>query len=157
MDDVWMDPEATKSELFKNLPSQTNAKLREMLTSLAVYVDEWEDTGKGKIATNGIEAFVKLRPTKAELNVLGPGFKSRWESFYENYPDKPIGMIASVAGYVFVSRAELFLLLILHQFAEVWRQVSLEIHHYGLQHSVPRVHWESPHQSWPGCECAVGL
>jgi alcohol oxidase len=134
MDDVWMDPEATK-----------------------MYVDEWEDTGKGKIATNGIEAFVKLRPTKAELNVLGPGFKSRWESFYENYPDKPIGMIASVAGYVFVSRAELFLLLILHQFAEVWRQVSLEIHHYGLQHSVPRVHWESPHQSWPGCECAVGL
>jgi len=75
MDDVWMDPEATK-----------------------MYVDEWEDTGKGKIATNGIEAFVKLRPTKAELNVLGPGFKSRWDSFYENYPDKPIGMIASVAG-----------------------------------------------------------
>jgi hypothetical protein len=54
MDDVWMDPEATKSELFKNLPSQTNAKLREMLTSLAVYVDEWEDTGKGKIATKSV-------------------------------------------------------------------------------------------------------
>ncbi|KAF8553986.1 alcohol oxidase [Imleria badia] len=75
MDDVWMNPETAKA-----------------------YLDEWEGTGKGKIAANGVEASVKFRPTDAELNVLGSGFKSRWESFYENQPDKPIGMLVSVAG-----------------------------------------------------------
>ncbi|KAI9460288.1 GMC oxidoreductase-domain-containing protein [Boletus coccyginus] len=63
-----------------------------------VHLHEWEGTGKGKIATNGVEASVKFRPTEAELKVLGPGFKSRWESFYESQHDKPIGMLVSVAG-----------------------------------------------------------
>ncbi|KAN0092544.1 alcohol oxidase [Tylopilus felleus] len=75
MDDVWMDPEVDKA-----------------------YLNEWEDTGKGKIATNGADACVRFRPTEAELNVLGPEFKLRWESFFKNQPDKPISMLGSVAG-----------------------------------------------------------
>lgn len=82
---------------------------------------------------SGVEAGVKFRPTEAELKVLGPCFKSRWESFYETQPDKPIGMLVSVAGYVLLSCAKIFLLII-HQFAEARLQVSLEIHIHGLQH-----------------------
>jgi hypothetical protein len=117
-----------------------------------VHLDKWEGTGTGKIATksavvsllqygllkywhfSGVEAGVKFRPTEAELKVLGPGFRSRWESFYENQPDKPIGMLVSVAGYVLLSCAEFFFLLIIHQFTEVCLQVSLEILLHGLQH-----------------------
>ncbi|KAG9316088.1 GMC oxidoreductase-domain-containing protein [Chiua virens] len=75
MDDVWMEPEASKT-----------------------YLAEWEATGKGKIATNGIEAYMKLRPTEKELEVLGPEFERRWESFYRDQPDKPVGQIVLVAG-----------------------------------------------------------
>lgn len=69
MDDVWMDPEATKGESFNNLPNQTNAKLRVMLTSLVAYVDEWEDTGKGKISTKSVVAAL-LHTWLAEILAL---------------------------------------------------------------------------------------
>jgi len=75
MDDVWMDPEAMKA-----------------------YLNEWRDTGRGKIATNGIDALGKIRPREEELKILGPDFQPRWESFFENQPDKTVGVIAPVAG-----------------------------------------------------------
>ena len=93
MDDVWMDPGATKGESFNNLSNRTNGKLRAMLTPLAAYVDEWEDTGKGKIATKSVVAslpytwlvdiftlqwdrgFCKTPPNKGRVGSLGARFQ----------------------------------------------------------------------------------
>ncbi|KAG8212846.1 hypothetical protein J3R82DRAFT_11163 [Butyriboletus roseoflavus] len=76
MDDVWSDPEA-----------------------IAIRVKEWEENGTGKIAQNGIEAIVKVRPTVKQLRSAGPELQSRWERFFQHNPDKPMGIIAASAGF----------------------------------------------------------
>ncbi|KAH7888383.1 GMC oxidoreductase-domain-containing protein [Phlebopus sp. FC_14] len=62
------------------------------------YLEEWESKGKGKIATNGLDALVKIRPTLAELEMAGPDFASTWETFFKNSPDKPIGSVHITSG-----------------------------------------------------------
>lgn len=59
---------------------------------------EWEDHGKGPIATNGIDILFKMRPTPKELESAGPDFAARWETFFKNDPDKPVAAIALLAG-----------------------------------------------------------
>ncbi|KAF9230349.1 GMC oxidoreductase-domain-containing protein [Melanogaster broomeanus] len=66
----------------------------------AAWLKQWESSGKGKIATNGLEAMAKVRPTAAELSSMGPVFQSRWETFYQHTPDKPLAIIAPVAGFL---------------------------------------------------------
>ncbi|KAF7424160.1 hypothetical protein PC9H_009463 [Pleurotus ostreatus] len=51
---------------------------------------QWQRSGDGLMATNGIDAGVKLRPSVDELKELGPGFQERWKAYFENAPDKPI-------------------------------------------------------------------
>ncbi|KAL1942491.1 hypothetical protein VTO73DRAFT_6093 [Trametes versicolor] len=61
---------------------------------------QWVSEGKGLMATNGIDAGCKYRPTPAELEDIGPTFKERWESFYANSPEKSILWIGELAMYV---------------------------------------------------------
>jgi alcohol oxidase len=68
----------------------------------AVY-DEWNLKGTGPLSTNGIEAGVKIRPTEEELKEIEswptPHFKSGWESYFKNKPDKPVMHYSVIAGY----------------------------------------------------------
>lgn len=64
--------------------------------------DQWNINGTGPLATNGIEAGVKIRPTEEELKQMDswpcPEFRSGWDSYFKNAPDKPV-MHYSVRGH----------------------------------------------------------
>lgn len=67
--------------------------------------DEWNLKGTGPLATNGIEAGVKSRPTQEELNEMKnwptPDFvtKGGWDSYFKNKPDKPVMHYSVIAGW----------------------------------------------------------
>ncbi|CAL3966497.1 unnamed protein product [Diplocarpon coronariae] len=65
--------------------------------------DEWNIKGTGPLATNGIEAGVKIRPTEQELKEMDswptPQFRSGWESYFKNKPDKPVMHYSVIAGW----------------------------------------------------------
>lgn len=65
--------------------------------------DEWNLKGTGPLATNGIEAGVKIRPTEEELNEMKkwptPEFGSGWDSYFKNKPDKPVMHYAVISGW----------------------------------------------------------
>lgn len=62
--------------------------------------EQWNTNGTGPLATNGIEAGVKIRPTKEELKEdYMKGFVSGWESYFENKPDKPVLHYSVIAGF----------------------------------------------------------
>ncbi|KAF8556481.1 alcohol oxidase [Imleria badia] len=85
MDDLWSDPNVIRANL-----------------------QEWERDGTGKIAHNGIEAMVKVRPTAAQLT-SEPALQSRWETFFQNSPDKPMGIIGPFAGFPLDPRRSMLL------------------------------------------------
>lgn len=60
---------------------------------------QWQRSGDGLMATNGIDAGVKLRPSVDELKELGPGFQERWKAYFENAPDKPIIWMGPLSNY----------------------------------------------------------
>ncbi|KAI0671023.1 alcohol oxidase-like protein [Trametes maxima] len=55
---------------------------------------QWAENGTGLLATNGIEAGIKLRPTKKDLDAIGEGFRKRWLEYYAPAPDKPVLLTA---------------------------------------------------------------
>lgn len=57
---------------------------------LSKWTTQWNQNGTGLMATNGIDAGVKLRPSDEELKDIGPGFQQRWKAYFANAPDKPI-------------------------------------------------------------------
>ncbi|KAJ4298397.1 Alternative oxidase, mitochondrial precursor [Collariella sp. IMI 366227] len=65
--------------------------------------EEWNIKGTGPLATNGIEAGVKIRPTEAELKEFEawptPHFKGGWDSYFKNKPDKPVMHYSVIAGW----------------------------------------------------------
>jgi alcohol oxidase len=65
--------------------------------------DEWALKGTGPLATNGIDAGVKIRPTPEELKEMEswptPHFKDGWESYFKNKPDKPVMHYSVIAGW----------------------------------------------------------
>ncbi|KAL2421745.1 Alcohol oxidase 1 [Exophiala dermatitidis] len=66
--------------------------------------EEWNLKGTGPLATNGIEAGVKSRPTQEELEEMKtwptPDFSpSGWESYFKNKPDKPVMHYSVIAGW----------------------------------------------------------
>lgn len=52
--------------------------------------NQWNINGTGPLATNGIDAGVKVRPTEEELKEMDkwptPEFRSGWESYFKNKP-----------------------------------------------------------------------
>ncbi|KAK4218628.1 alcohol oxidase 1 [Rhypophila decipiens] len=67
--------------------------------------DEWNLKGTGKIATNGIDAGAKIRPTEKELSEMSiwpspaPDFLKGWDSYFKNKPDKPVMHYSVIAGW----------------------------------------------------------
>ena len=55
---------------------------------------QWNINGTGPLATNGIEAGVKVRPNQKELEDFKkwpfPEFISGWDSYFKDKPDKPV-------------------------------------------------------------------
>lgn len=66
-------------------------------------IDEWNIKGTGPLATNGIDAGVKIRPTEAELAAMDrwptPQFRSGWESYFKHKPDKPVMHYSVISGW----------------------------------------------------------
>lgn len=65
--------------------------------------DEWDIKGTGPLATNGIDAGVKARPTEEEVKQMEkwptPGFNNGWESYFKDKPGKPVIHYSVVAGW----------------------------------------------------------
>lgn len=65
--------------------------------------DQWNLNGTGPLATNGIEAGVKIRPTEEELTAMDkwpfPEFRSGWDSYFKEKPDKPVMHYSVIAGW----------------------------------------------------------
>lgn len=65
--------------------------------------DQWNIHGTGPVATNGIDAGVKIRPTDDELRMMDkwpyPEFRSGWDSYFKNKPDKPVMHYSVIAGW----------------------------------------------------------
>jgi len=64
---------------------------------------QWNINGTGPLATNGIEAGVKIRPTEEELTMMDkwpcPEFRSGWDSYFKDKPDKPVMHYSVIAGW----------------------------------------------------------
>ncbi|KAJ5292164.1 alternative oxidase mitochondrial precursor [Penicillium angulare] len=65
--------------------------------------EEWNLKGTGPLATNGIDAGVKIRPTKEELEEMKkwptPEFGSGWDSYFKDKPDKPVMHYSVISGW----------------------------------------------------------
>jgi alcohol oxidase len=61
--------------------------------------EQWDTNGTGPLATNGIEAGVKIRPTEKELKEMGPEFREGWNSYFKDKPDKPVMHYSVIAGF----------------------------------------------------------
>ncbi|KAF2802128.1 alcohol oxidase p68 [Mytilinidion resinicola] len=64
---------------------------------------QWDTNGTGPLATNGIDAGVKVRPTEEELKQMDnwpcKEFRSGWDSYFKNKPDKPVMHYSVIAGW----------------------------------------------------------
>lgn len=64
--------------------------------------EEWDKKGTGPLATNGIDAGVKIRPTEQELGEMKkwptPDFTEGYESYFRNKPDKPVMHYSIISG-----------------------------------------------------------
>ncbi|TKA21825.1 Alcohol oxidase 1 [Salinomyces thailandicus] len=65
--------------------------------------NQWNINGTGPLATNGIDAGVKVRPTEDELKQMDswpcPEFRSGWDSYFKDKPDKPVMHYSVIAGW----------------------------------------------------------
>ncbi|KAK2802253.1 Alternative oxidase, mitochondrial precursor [Emmonsiellopsis sp. PD_5] len=65
--------------------------------------DEWNLKGTGPLATNGIDAGVKVRPTEEELAEMRTWptneFQSGWDSYFKHKPDKPVMHYSVISGW----------------------------------------------------------
>lgn len=74
-----------------------------LIISFTEVYEEWNLRGTGPLATNGIEAGVKIRPTAEELKDFErwptPHFKDGWKSYFEKKPDKPVMHYSVISGW----------------------------------------------------------
>ncbi|KAJ7149267.1 GMC oxidoreductase-domain-containing protein [Mycena crocata] len=62
---------------------------------------QWYQNGKGILASNGVDAGIKVRPNGQDLENLGPLFNQRWESFFARALDKPVLCLLLAARYYY--------------------------------------------------------
>ncbi|KAJ8519059.1 hypothetical protein ONZ45_g3964 [Pleurotus djamor] len=62
--------------------------------------DQWDSNGDGMVASNGIDAGMKLRPTATEVKEIGPNFAKAWESPAMSKADKSALCCSIFDGYV---------------------------------------------------------
>ena len=68
--------------------------------------DEWNLKGTGPLATNGIDAGVKSRPTQEEMDEMKNWPTNQfvteggWD-YFKDKPDKPVMHYSVIAGYVY--------------------------------------------------------
>ncbi|TCD63024.1 hypothetical protein EIP91_006087 [Steccherinum ochraceum] len=58
-------------------------------TEIERWTPEWAEEGTGLLASNGVDAAIKLRPTSDEVKAIGPCFEERWEEHFADAHDKP--------------------------------------------------------------------
>ncbi|KAK7688556.1 hypothetical protein QCA50_008094 [Cerrena zonata] len=77
----------------------TRSSLRSPNISSSEWTAQWLADGTGMMAHNGIDAGIKLRPSKEEIKQIGPAFSKKWNDFYANAPDKPVIWLGPLALY----------------------------------------------------------
>ncbi|KAI0070144.1 alcohol oxidase [Panus rudis PR-1116 ss-1] len=65
---------------------------------LKKWTEQWLKDGSGLMATNGLDAGIKIRPNAEELADIGPAFQKRWNEFFANAPDKPVLWLGLLSG-----------------------------------------------------------
>ncbi|KIY72626.1 GMC oxidoreductase [Cylindrobasidium torrendii FP15055 ss-10] len=73
-----------------------NVEVEKLAASYAM----WKATGQGLVASNGIDAGSKVRPSDEEIQHLGPHFREIWSRKYAPAPDKPLMWIGTLASYL---------------------------------------------------------
>ncbi|KAJ7696926.1 GMC oxidoreductase-domain-containing protein [Mycena rosella] len=66
----------------------------------AAHETEWLATGKGLMASNGVDAGIRIRPNANDLEELGPAFQKRWDTFFSRASDKAIAWIGTYGCYL---------------------------------------------------------
>lgn len=69
------------------------------------FATRWLHDGKGLMSHNGIDAGIKIRPNREDLKEIGPEFETRWKSYFENAPDKPVMWMGTLAAYAGINPA----------------------------------------------------
>lgn len=62
-------------------------------------IAEYNLTHSGPLASNGIDAGFKIRPTEQEVDEMGPAFRKAWDSYFKDKPDKPLMFGSIVNGF----------------------------------------------------------
>ncbi|KAJ7493700.1 GMC oxidoreductase-domain-containing protein [Mycena latifolia] len=65
-----------------------------------VFEAQWLKDGTGLLATNGLDAGIKLRPNAQDLEQLTPVFAQRWEKFFAESPDKAVAFVGAWTAYL---------------------------------------------------------
>ncbi|PPR03907.1 hypothetical protein CVT24_008099 [Panaeolus cyanescens] len=60
----------------------------------------WWKTGQGLMAHNGIDAGIRIRPNRRDLEEMTPSMQQRWEKFYADAPDRPLLLMGPMASFI---------------------------------------------------------
>ncbi|OCH90856.1 alcohol oxidase [Obba rivulosa] len=60
---------------------------------------QWAQDGQGLMASNALDAGVKIRPSPEELKAVGPDFAPRWQEYFADAPDKPIMWLGPISVF----------------------------------------------------------
>ncbi|KAM6500141.1 GMC oxidoreductase domain containing protein [Amanita muscaria] len=108
----YMDHNVAGNPYALSDEAETMDCLRGDQTTLQTIVQQWDETGKGPLANNGINSGIKMRPHPEELHGFGKEFEAVWKDYYEPAPDKPVvvaGITAVYSGRESLPASEKFL------------------------------------------------
>ena len=95
-------PEVTQKFRRVSADNLQSFHFQHQLTLSGVF-EEWNLKGTGPLATNGIDAGVKIRPDEKELEEFEkwptPHFTDGWKSYFKDKPDKPVMHYSVIAGW----------------------------------------------------------
>ncbi|KAI8986144.1 alcohol oxidase-like protein [Trametes punicea] len=86
------DSMRTMEKIFQDDPDEIESKHR--------WTKQWKKNGTGMLATNGLDAGIKMRPSRKDLDDIGEAFRKRWRQYYAPAPDKPVLWIVTLAATV---------------------------------------------------------